>query len=366
MEVVTPRPPPFPVTLETDPSTLVGPSPFTATFKVKSSVPIVNGSWNFGDETNKEGSIVTHTYKKVGTFTATALIRSQSGTVARISKVVQVPESLIIGDLTFEGTPKVLGDTIVGEAPLVINITPVTSQPLITFSWDAPNASEVISLDRTLNVTYIKEGEYNVQLIAIDPDNKVLRKRINVSVRPASPVVSFSMDPIAPQAPATVKFDASESFIPSSEDVTGFEWDFGDKSSQTGPIFTGARIEHTFEKSGDYVITVRVKTTSGKEYSHQKTLVVRDPLKLTEIRACFLIQNKKGTIQAGSAVTVDPSCSTGSFQTWNWDFGDGSQSDARMPLPHVYTSSGQYRIVLTATTRDGRKSSSEAIISVLP
>lgn len=358
LNVMLPPAPPFPITLETDPATLLGPPPFPVTFTIKTSEPIANVSWNFGDDATSEGLLASHSYKTVGTFTATALVRSQSGSTVKLTKVVRVPEPLVLGDLSFEGKPAVQGNTITGEVPLTIDITPVTSQPLVSFSWDAPGASNIASSDRRLNVTYLKEGKYNIELIGFDADNKVMRKRISVTVLPASAVVSFIMDPSAPEAPAEVKFDASDTFIPSSEEVTGFEWDFGDRSNTSGSIFSGTRISHTFQNPGKYVISVRVKTTSGGEYTGTKTLVVRAP----NIRACFLAS--RTSVKAGSAVSFDPSCSTGQFETWYWNFGDGSESDLRNPLPHVYESSGNYNVVLTVTTKDDRKSTHETTISV--
>ena len=45
--------------------------------------------------------------------------------------------------------------------------------------------------------------------------------------------------------------------------------------------------------------------------------------------------------------------STGNITTWLWDFGDGTQSTAGDPLPHVYTESGEKLVSLTATGPGG-------------
>lgn len=358
VQVVKPPVQPFPITLETEPSTLLGPPPFGVLFVLKTDEPIANVSWNFGDEKNGEGLRVAHVYNDVGNYTATAIARSSSGAVAKLSRVVRITNPLEIRDLGFEGKPVVTNFAITGEVPLTVNITPITTQPLISFSWDAPGATEVLTTDKTINAVYRKEGKYFLDLIGIDPDQNVLRKRISVSVSSASSNVQFTMDPPAPTAPALVKFDASDTFISAGEEITGFEWDFGDGFTAADKTkFSGSRIEHLYEKPGTYTITLNVRTTAGTVYTGKQQLVVRAPL----IDACFIASRKSGKAPLG--VRFDTGCSTGSFSTWLWDFGDGSQSSEQNPT-HVFLKTGDFRVVLVATDKDGLRSSKETTISV--
>lgn len=360
IDIVTPPPLPFPITLETEPSTLLSPPPFGVRFTLNTQTPIANVTWNFGDNTNPaEGLVVQHIYSTVGTFSATATVRSQSGAIARIVTIVQVAENLSIPDLTFDGAPAVRGDVIQGEVPLTVNITPKTSQPLITFTWEVQEADEIQSTDRTLTAVFRKQGRYAVDLIASDPDNKVLRKRYYISVQPASSVVAFTMDPQAPESPALVQFDASDTYIDPNETVSGFEWDFGD--SAQGNKLTGLRVQHLFSKPGSYTIVLRVKTTNGNIYTGQKTLVVRE----SQIRSC--IDASRTRIKAGSAVSFKASsCSTGEFVSWLWDFGDKSQSDLQDPPPHVFSEPGEYTVILAASLADGRRDTTRTTIFVTP
>lgn len=358
VQVVKPPVQPFPITLETEPSTLLGPPPFGVLFVLKTAEPIANVSWNFGDQKNGEGLRVAHVYNDVGNYTATAIVRSQSGAVAKLSRVVRITNPLDIRDLSFEGKPSVQGFSITGEVPLTVNITPITTQPLISFSWDAPGATEVLTTDKTINAVYRKEGKYFLDLIGIDPDQNVMRKRISVSVNSASSNVQFTMDPPAPTAPALVKFDASDTFISAGEEITGFEWDFGDGFTAADKTkFSGSRIEHLYERPGTYTITLNVRTTAGTVYTGKQQLVVRAPL----IDACFIASRKSGKAPLG--VRFDTGCSTGAFTTWLWDFGDGSQSNEQNPT-HVFLKTGEFRVVLVSTDKDGLRSSKETTISV--
>ncbi len=349
---------PFPITLETEPASLLGPPPFGVLFKINTHEPLKTVAWDFGNQKSGEGLRVAQVYSAVGTYTVNVQATSQSGAVAKISKVVRVTNPLNINDLSFEGTPEVRDFSVTGEVPLTVDLTPVTSQPLITFSWEAPKADDVVMTDKSLHAVYRDQGKYSIDVIGIDPDQNVYRKRITVNAQPATSIVTFVMDPPTPTAPANVKFDASDTFVPSGEEITGFEWNFGDASSgdQTSN-FSGSRTEHLYQNPGTYTIGLKVRTTSGKSFTGQQTLVVRAPL----IDACFIPSRRTGKAPLG--VHFDTSCSTGEFSSWLWDFGDGSQSDMFDPT-HVFGKEGNFIVTATATTKDGKKSIKSTTISV--
>lgn len=352
--VTEPPPQPFPVTLETEPGTLIGPPPFGIFFTIKTNEPVVSTTWDFGDQKTAEGLRVAHQFAAVGSYTVTASVRSKSGSIAKLSKLVRVTEPLDIRDLTFEGSPPVRNFVVEGPVPLSLNLTPVTLQSLISFSWDVPDASESLVSGKSLTAVYRDEGRYFIDLLGIDPEERVFRKRITVNALAPQSSVSFVMSPTAPTAPATVTFDASDTFVPSGEQVTGFEWNFGDGS---GSRFSGARTEYRYEKPGTYTISLTVRTVSGNSYTGQKTLVVRAPL----LDACVIPSRSTGTAPLG--VKFDTSCSTGTFTSWRWNFGDGAESDQQNPT-HVFLNPGEYRVTVTTSTLDGKQSSTSTVISV--
>ncbi len=358
IEVVKPQDQPFPITLETEPKTLLGPPPFGAVFTLKTKEPIASSTWDFGDQKLGEGLRIAHVFSSVGNFNVNVVARSQSGATAKLSRVVRVTNPLVIPDLVFQGKPDVKGFAIEGEVPLTVDITPVTSQPLISFSWDAQNASEVLATEKGFHAVYRDAGRYFLDIIGIDPDQNVFRKRIIVNAKSPKTNVSFTMDPPTPTAPATVTFDASDTFIPSGEEITGFEWDYGDgQKGNDETKFTGSRIDHLFQKPGTYIITLNIRTTSNQIYTGKQTLLVKAPI----IDACFLPSRSSGTAPLG--VRFDASCSTGDFTQWLWDFGDKSQSDQQNPS-HVFLAEGEYKVVFSAQTKNGRKSTKTLTISV--
>lgn len=358
IEISKPPEQPFEISLESEPATLLGPPPFGVLFTLKTNEPIASASWDFGNQKSGEGLRIAHVFSGVGSYNVVATVRSQSGSIAKLSKLVRVTNPLDIRDLSFDGNPAVKDFAVEGQVPLTVELTPVTSQPLISFSWDVSKATDAEVTDKTFRAIYRDEGRYTVDLIGIDPDQNVLRKTMTITALPPKSNVVFSMDPSAPTAPALVKFDASDTFVPTGDEITGFEWNFGDNSNGSNNTkFSGARIEHLYEKPGTYIIELTVRTVSGKSYVGRQTLLVRAPL----FDVCFVPSRTTGKAPLG--VRFDTGCSTGNFNTWLWDFNDASQSDMQNPT-HVFLKPGEYRVTLTATTKDGLKGSKTTTITV--
>jgi len=353
IDVQEPAALPFPVKLVSEPNNLIGSAPFSALFTIETAEPLAQVQWTFGDGEKADGPRAAHTYGRNGNFPVQARIRSESGAVVNLSTVVKIVDRLDLPDLVFEGSPKVNGSKIEGEVPLTLNLKPVTKKQFIDFYWEAPGATDVGSTDETLQAIYRREGTYVVTLIAQDLEDHVLRLPITVTVLPPSSLLSISMDPTAGVAPLTVRFDASESSIP-GEDITGFIWGFGDTSAKE---FGGASTEHTYTRAGTYVVDLTVRSTSGKQFSTTKTLVVREPL----LQACILPSRTRGPAPLGVNFDAEE-CSSGIFASYLWDFGDGVQSDEMKPL-HVFSEPGVYTVKLRGADASGTTSTTSVIIT---
>ncbi len=336
LTIIDPPALPFPVSLITEPKNLIGAPPFPVLFRIETAESVARVEWNFGDGEQSEGTRVAHTFAKKGSFPVSVSVQTQSGVVARLQTAVNVVDELRLSDLTFEGTPEVRSGKIEGEVPLTLNLTPKTATPFVSFQWEAPEATDVGSTETTLEAIYRREGTFTVTLIAQDLEDHVMRMPITVTVKPAESSLSIAMDPETGLAPLSVKFDASESFIP-GESITGFVWNYGDGSEEQ---FGGARAEHVYTKAGTYSIGLSVRTTSGKSYTTRKTLVVRESL----LRACITPSRIRGTAPLG--VDFSSACTVGAPTSYLWDFGDGSQSDLKNII-HVFEEPGTYSVTLT-------------------
>ena len=345
--VKDPDPLPFPVRIQTTPEFLESPPPFQVLFHVETDEPVQDILWDFSDGSKDVGDRVGHTFREKGLFPVLVEIRSKNGQIAKITKTIKVVDSLMISDLTFDGSHQVNGDIINATAPVAIDLTPKTSMPLVNFFWEAPKASEVVSTDNTLKATFRNEGSYSLILIGQDAEGSVLRKTITLNVLPQQGEVTFDMKPTQGTAPLSVKFDATDTNIPGQE-ITGFVWKFGDADEKTQLLDT-ARVEHTFLQPGTFTVTLTVYTTAGTTKSASKTIVVR----AATLDACFVMSRTSGPAPLG--IHFDRSCTTGLAKTVLWDFDDGAQSDeSGTSVDHVFQEPGHtYTVRLQLQDQNG-------------
>ena len=356
--VEDPPPLPFPVTVITDPVKLISPAPFSVLFNLDTEEPIGQVQWEFGDQAQKEGERVAHTFEQVGLYPVITKIRSKSGALAEIITVVRVATVLQIDDLTFEGSNTIVQETITGQVPLHLTLTPKTLLRNIEFTWEAPDATEVGSVEKTLQAIYRREGTYTIVLIAEDAEHRAMRLPVKIIVLPPEAAINFLMEPKGGVAPLTVSFDASATVIP-GEEITGFEWNFDDETAGAAQNISrgSAHATHTFKRSGTYKISLKVRTVSGKnEGETDKVLVVREPL----LHACAFPSRMRGNVPL--EVRFDATCSTGAAD-YLWNFGDDSSAKGESVV-HIFETPGSFTITLRVRDGDDREDFWTEVITV--
>jgi PKD repeat protein len=340
-----PRPLPFEIAIVTEPKNLIGPPPFPVLFRVDTKVPLSEVEWSFGDNTKETGERVLHEYTSQGNYVVSARVRAESGTSAILDSLVRVVEELPLPDLQLDSEINIAGSRIEGTVPLRLDITPRTSVQFVQFSWEAPDASEVGSLQDKLQAIYRKEGTYKLVLLAQDVVNRATRREFTVVVKPQQAVVDFKVIPDTGVAPLKVQLDSSDTSLPPEETPTGYLWRC---DAQAPAVARGGISTCNYDREGTYQITLTVRTQSGKEYSKTKTIVVRPPV----VSACFLPTRSRAKV--GQLIGFPLECSSGGWQTMNvlWDFGDRTQREwtyGDEDMVHSYTSPGIYIVTLTFT-----------------
>ncbi len=370
IEVQQAPPLPFPVTLTTDPATLVGPAPLGASFRIDTNEPLREVQWNFGDNKEERGADlrrVLHSFGQTGIYPVTVKVRSASGALAELTTLVRVTDTLQLSDLRFDGTPEVTGDSgIQGEAPLTVQLTPSTNTPLVQFSWEAPDATTVSATGAALRAIYRKEGNYKLTLIAQDPEGSAMRKVFNVRVLPPAPAPLIDIRPETGVAPLKITFDGSNSFVPPNQKIAGFEWTFGDEENSVRPELGAARTEHTYRKPGEYVVQLRIVMASGEDAIAKRTIIVRRPA----LDACITASRLQ--LQVGQGVEFNSSCSTGIPSSYLWDVRSDAQPDvvlAQSPnakYVYAFDTPGSYTVKLTVKDDWGNESSDAVSLTVTP
>ena len=80
--------------------------------------------------------------------------------------------------------------------------------------------------------------------------------------------------------------------------------------------------------------------------------------------ACFTTEPDSSNVLVGQTVRFDAGCSTagsGSINSYEWDFGDGSPQSSGLVVEHIYSRAGTFDARLTIHTVDGNATTARAI-----
>lgn len=152
--------------------------------------------------------------------------------------------------------------------------------------------------------------------------------------QPASPVLEarFTANVTSGEVPLKVQFNDTSTGSP-----TTWEWDFGD-----GANSTSQHPAHIFTAPGTYDVALTV--SDGEE---TKTETRTGYIEVTESASVPLEANFSADTTTGEVplkVQFNDT-STGDPETWEWDFGDGTNSTEQNPV-HYYQIPGIYNVTL--------------------
>jgi len=174
------------------------------------------------------------------------------------------------------------------------------------------------------------------------------------SVGPAKISVSIVASPGEGKAPLAVHFDASRSADPQGA-LNDHLWDFGDGS----PVVSGREIQHTYQRAGEYLVTLVVVGPSG---TGRGTTFVRALNNLPTASFTFLPVDPF----EGESVTLDASASSdpdGDIARYAWDFGDGATGEGEI-VSHAFPHPGQFVVMLTVTDAAGARAQATRVVTV--
>lgn len=150
------------------------------------------------------------------------------------------------------------------------------------------------------------------------------------------PVANFSGNPTSGYKPLIVQFTDF-----STGSITSRSWNFGDGSTSTEQ-----NPSHTYNAAGTYTASLTVTGPGGTDIETKTNYI-----QVTEAPA---VAGFSGSPTSGyRPLTVQfTDGSTGTINSWAWDFGDGWTSPQRNPS-HTYNSAGTYTVSLSVTGPGG-------------
>ncbi len=161
----------------------------------------------------------------------------------------------------------------------------------------------------------------------------------------------------------SITFDASGSFDVDNDSLT-FRWDFDDGGNVTGPV-----VEHSFNETGAYQVTVTVGDGEYTRTGHATVTVGRPggpghgnghpPGQVDVLVNGAAVRHY--TAEAGETIAFNASGDVDMADanlTVHWDFDDGATASG-LPVIHSFAETGAYRV--TVTVGDGAQSATGAV-----
>jgi PKD repeat protein len=82
---------------------------------------------------------------------------------------------------------------------------------------------------------------------------------------------------------------------------------------------------------------------------------------VVDLNTVAIIAQSSGTLTPSETVTLDASTSTGTIDSFDWDFGDGTTASGEI-VTHSYESPGEYTVELTVSSSDGTDTATADIV----
>ncbi|GAB3248502.1 PKD domain-containing protein [Kineosporia babensis] len=194
---------------------------------------------------------------------------------------------------------------------------------------------------------YQAPGSYQVNLTVRDNSGLTATTSSTVTVQRQAPTAVLNLA-VDNQEPLKIVVDGSGSTADGGQ-IQLYEWDFGD-----GKTAQGAKVQHTYAKSGTYTVKLNVTDDAGLKASAstQVTVKAAEPPANEPPTAAFSFA---GETVAPATLAFDASTSSdsdGTIATYDWNFGDGSTAKGAK-IQHEYKKPGTFAVKLRVTDDDG-------------
>lgn len=291
--------------------------------------------WEFGDSTTSTGVTVDKIYTLPGLYEVKLKVSDNSSLECsssydtKILKVVDSPVAFAGDDILACSHEEVFFNAFKStDSDGIVN----------AFYWDFGDGGTG-SGEKTSHV-YKESGVYTVILTITGEETKECDNQdtdeLIVTIKEALLADFTYIDSV--EINSNVLFDALLSDGKGSN-ITSYSWDFGDGTSANGK-----KVSHKFDKFGNYIVTLKIKTDSKASCNSsvtKKSIYVNDkPIASIYCKATTV--NRYDRIIFNAFNSHNPN---GKITKYDWDFGDGT-SEEGINVSHRYVEAGKYKVVL--------------------
>jgi PKD repeat protein len=224
---------------------------------------------------------------------------------------------------------------------------------IMFYEWDLGDGNT--SFEPSFTYHYEDAGEYTIVLKVTDDDGASNTTETYIGISNQFPTISVSVDNDVINKGASVTFDASGCVDPDGV-IVFYEWSFGD-----GKTGEGVTIEHQYKEAGEFEVILTIGDNKGARVLTRINITVIDRAPAAVVSADKVEVNTLEFVSFDSKGSFDPD---GQIQSYHWDFGDGTTSEAIAPK-HTFAKAGTYTVNLTVTDEAGQNASATISIKVL-
>jgi len=294
------------------------------------TLAVTTYNWFFGDGGTSTLTHPVYNYQDTGRFSVTLVVAN--GTCAdtiRLDTIIQVlpPIARFSGQTDcFTPLTRIFRDSSVGAT-----------------SWLWRFGDGTTSTVRHPVHSYTSPGNY---LVELEVTNGLCTHRVQrlMNVQPLTATLTATPDTVCKGT--QIAFSAH---VSPSGAINSWSWDFGDGRQSGAPV----QVRHAYDSAGDYTVALEITDSSGCSLRTVRTVRVNGP------RAAFTqLTGATCFLPGGNSIQfANTSASDGQnpITAASWLFGDGTTPLAAMAptVSHLYTSAGNYTVMLAVTDAAG-------------
>jgi gliding motility-associated-like protein len=290
----------------------------------------VSWSWNFDWPLNYPGSSSnqqspSHTYAADGSYQVALTVTNAEGCSAFIKKETGISKPLV-------GIFLDTASRAEGCDHLTVKFKPRMTEPIIQYQWDFGDGGT--STDPEPIHVYTMEGTYTVTLSYTTINGCTGTVTYNSIKIHSKPLANFTVQPtLCGNTPVLFT-------ITTTGYATSYIWNFGD--------FTGNQTLsyplHQYNNAGEYNVTLIA-------YNGMCNDTITKPAIIKVLPPFPKISSALSTCDGTRGLVVFTESSV-QAASWHWDFGDATTASYAVfqsTIPHAYTATGRYKVILTTT-----------------
>lgn len=300
----------------------------------------VNWDWDFGDQHQSSLKNPQYNYALSGYYNVKLTVKTSIGCMDSTShKIFVYPQPK--ADFT--------SDTVCwGDTTTFKNTSQAVDGTIDQIFWNFDDGSVSNAFDPK-HILLTEKDHFNVTLSIVTSHGCKDTITQAVKTNPLPAFHFFATDKMGCEAFTTTFYDSS---TVKDGKIMNWLWDFGDGNQTFRKSPT-----HTFDKAGNYYVTLRVISSYGCQMSHTLTtpIVVH-----AKPRAEFIATPDEVSIDQPTVQLVDASEDA---VLWDWDFGDHKTSITRNPF-HTYPDTGTFIVTQIVISEFGCNDTTQHTIRV--